>query len=416
VHTWSAVSDSNAREGALIAFGEPLTTLYSFDRARVIVSLDSDFLQTESGSVRSTKMFASGRRLRSSKDTMSRLYVVEPGRTVTGMNADHRLRLAASDVERFAHALATELTKNGVTLGDDVQRSVSKATGDGIPPQWLGALAKDLAANRGRAVVVVGSRQPASLHALGHALNAALGAVGASLSRAPAADPDKLAKVPFSVHASLFVDETSENCTWHVPRAHAYESWGDERALDGSTSVRQPLIAPLYDGRGDIELLAFMANAPEKSAHEAVRGTVRTAVLGAHGLNGCGPLTDGKVECHDAAGNAVPVHATDLEREWNRALALGVSSRPQQPPPPPVLRGVDVAAAIDKRVVAASVGPQSLEVTFAPCPKMVDGAHANNTWLQEMPDPVTKLVWDNAAIVSPATAKALGIESKDLIK
>jgi Fe-S-cluster-containing dehydrogenase component len=458
VHTWSAVSDSNAREGARIAFGEPLTTLYSFDRARVIVSLDSDFLQTESGSVRSTKMFASGRRLRSSKDTMSRLYVVEPGRTVTGMNADHRLRLAASDVERFAHALATELTKNGVTLGDDVQRSVSKATGDGIPPQWLGALAKDLAANRGRAVVVVGSRQPASLHALGHALNAALGAVGASLSRAPAADPDeldavtdikaltnaiaanqvealvilggnpvydapadvgfadKLAKVPFSVHASLFVDETSENCTWHVPRAHAYESWGDERALDGSTSVRQPLIAPLYDGRGDIELLAFMANAPEKSAHEAVRGTVRTAVLGAHGLNGCGPLTDGKVECHDAAGNAVPVHATDLEREWNRALALGVSSRPQQPPPPPVLRGGDVAAAIDKRVVAASVGPQSLEVTFAPCPKMVDGAHANNTWLQEMPDPVTKLVWDNAAIVSPATAKALGIESKDLIK
>jgi Fe-S-cluster-containing dehydrogenase component len=460
VHTWSPISDSNAREGARIAFGEPLTTLYSYDRAKVILALDSDFLQTETGSVRATKMFAAGRRLRSSKDAMSRLYVVEPARTVTGMNADHRLRLPASDVERYAHALAIELGKQGVNLADDVQRSVSKTSADGFPAPWIEKLAKDLAANRGRAIVVAGERQPASLHALVHAMNAALGAVGTALARSPASDADeldaatdmkaltdamaggqvealvilggnpvydapadlgfadKLAKVPFSVHASLFVDETSEKCTWHVPRAHAYESWGDQRALDGSTSVQQPLIAPLYDGRSDIELIALVAgpNAPEKTGHEAVRATARTTVLGAHGLTGCGPLADGKVECHDAKGDVVPVHSTDLEREWNRALALGVSSRPPQPPPPPALRGADIAAAIDKRVVPASVSDKSIEVTFAPCPKMVEGAHANNTWLQEMPDPVTKLVWDNAAIVSPATAKALGLESKDLVK
>jgi Fe-S-cluster-containing dehydrogenase component len=457
VHTWSAVSDSNAREGARLAFGEPFNTIYGYDRARVILSLDSDFLQTETGNVRATKAFSGGRRLRSSHDTMSRLYVVESARTATGMNADHRLRLPSSAIEAYAHALTAELAKNGVAVGDDVQRSVAKSSAEGIPTKWLASVAKDLAANHGKALVVVGSRQPATLHALAHAINAALGAPGSALVHAPVADPDELdaatdikaltdaiaanqvealvilggnpvydapgdvsfaeslAKVPFSVHSSLFVDETSEKTTWHLPRAHAYESWGDERAIDGSVSVQQPLIAPLYDGRGDIELLALMANAPDKSAHEAVRATLRTAVLGSHGLTGCGPAVDGKVDCRDAAGTAVPVHVTDLEREWNRSLAVGVALRPQTPPPPPSLRPADIAAAIDKRVVPAAVGPNALEVTFAPCPKMVDGAHANNTWLQEMPDPVTKLVWDNAAIVSPATAKALGIESKDLI-
>jgi Fe-S-cluster-containing dehydrogenase component/anaerobic selenocysteine-containing dehydrogenase len=458
VHTWSAVSDSNLREGARIAFGEPVNTLYSYDRARVIVSLDSDFLQTESGNVRATKTFAAGRRLRSSRDSMSRLYVVEPTRTTTGMNADHRLRLPATDVERYARALAAELPKNGVSLGDDVQRSIAKASTDGLPPKWLDGVAKDLAANRGRALVVVGSRQPPSLHALAHAINAALGAPGASLFHTPVADPeeldavtdlkaltdamaagqvealvilggnpvydapadlafaDKLAKVPLSMHSSLFVDETSEKCTWHLPRAHAYEAWGDERALDTSVAVRQPLIAPLYGGRDDIELLGLMSGSAEKSDHEAVRATVRTAILAARGLIGCGPLVDGKIDCRDAAGNTVPVRGSDVEREWSRALAQGVSSRPSSPPAPRPVRPADIAAFLDKSALPAPVGPGALEVTFAPCPKMVDGAHANNTWLQEMPDPVTKLVWDNAAIVSAATAKALGLESKDMVK
>jgi Fe-S-cluster-containing dehydrogenase component len=458
VHTWSAVSDSNLREGARIAFGEPVNSLYSFDRARVILSLDSDFLQTESGNVHATTTFAAGRRLRSSHDAMSRLYVVEPGRSLTGMNADHRLRLPASDVERYARALTVELSKNGVNVGDDIQRSASKASADGLPAKWLGAVAKDLAANRGRALVVVGSRQPPSLHALAHAINAALGAPGTSLNHAPVADPDeldavtdikaltdamaagqvealvilggnpvydapadlafadKLAKVPFSVHSSLFVDETSGKSTWHVPRAHAYESWGDERALDSSVSIRQPLIAPLYGGRDDIELLALMANSEEKTAHEAVRATIRTATLASHGLTGCGPAADGKIDCRDPASNTVPVRVSDLEREWNRALAQGVAERAKGPTPPRAVRPADIAAALDKSALPAPVGPGALEVTFAPCPKMVDGAHANNTWLQEMPDPVTKLVWDNAAIVSPTTAKALGIDSKDIIK
>jgi Fe-S-cluster-containing dehydrogenase component len=452
-HTWSAVSDSNAREGAKLALGQPLVTLHSFEKARVVVSLDSDFLQTETGNVRSAKAFSLSRRLRSSRDSMGRLYVVEPARTTTGGSADHRLRLPASDVERYAYALAAELSKNGVSLGDVVPGLSKLANADGIPPKWLAPVARDLAdaKNHGHAFVVVGERQPATVHALAHVINAALGAVGSTIFYAAPTDPDeqdnvtdmkaltdamgagqvdalvilggnpvydapadlafgdKLAKVPFSVHASLFFDETGARCAWHVPRAHEFESWGDARSLDGAVSVQQPLILPLFGGRSDIEMLALVADAHERDGQEAVRSTVHELALSSRGLSGCGPFVDGHAECRDATGNVVPVKSTDIEREWNRGLAMGVTVRPQGPITPSALRGAEVSAAIEKRHLPAKVGPGALEVTFSPCPKMVDGRHANNTWLQEMPDPVTKIVWDNVAIVSVATAEALGL-------
>jgi molybdopterin-containing oxidoreductase family iron-sulfur binding subunit len=454
VHTWSAINDSNSREGARLAFGLPLATLHQYEKARVIVSLDSDFLQTETGNVRAAKAFALGRRLRSSHDAMSRLYVVEPARTVTGGSADHRLRLPAADVERYAYALVAELAKNNVALADILPAISKPGIADGIPPAWLGPIARDLAdqRNHGHAFLVVGERQPPAVHALAHVVNAALGAAGTSVAYAAAADPDeqdnatdikaltdamaagqvdgllilggnpvydapsdlgfseKLAKVPFSVHASSFFDETGEKCSWHVPRAHEYESWGDARSLEGAVSVQQPLILPLFSGRSDIELLALAASAPDKNGHEAVRTTVRDLALASRSLTGCGPFVDGRAECRDPSGSIVPVKLTDVERDWNRGLAMGVTVR-QQGPLTPAPKGADVAAAITKRTPGrdAKAGPGAYEVTFAPCPKMVDGRHANNTWLLEMPDPVTKIVWDNVAIVSPATAEALGI-------
>jgi molybdopterin-containing oxidoreductase family iron-sulfur binding subunit len=457
-HTWSAVSDSNAREGARIALGQPFNGIYAYDKARVILSLDSDFLQTETGSVRATKAFATGRRMRTFRDAMSRLYVVEPARTITGGCADHRLRLPASDVERYAYCVAAELSKNGVGLGA-ISASVARlANADGIPGKWLAAVAKDLKENKGHALIVVGARQPASVHALAHAINEALGAPGSAVTYVPCADPDetdvavdvkalsdaiatnqvdglvilggnpvydapadlafgdKIAGVPFSVHSSLFFDETSEKCTWHVPRAHEYESWGDARALDGHVSVQQPMIAPLYSGRSDIELLALVANVPEKGAHEAVRATVQDLVFASRSLAGCGPQGEGKIECHDAAGAVIPIRTVDLEREWNRGLATGLTVRAHPSGPTPPVRIGEVATAIDKRPMPARAGSGALEVTFAPCPKMVDGRHANNTWLQEMPDPVTKLVWDNAAILSPFTAQSLGVANKDVLR
>ncbi len=227
---------------------------------------------------------------------------------------------------------------------------------------------------------------------------------------------DVLRKIPFTVHASLFFDETGEKCTWHVPRAHEYESWGDARSLDGTLAVQQPLIAPLFGGRSDIELLALVANSTERNAYDAVRATAREIILDDHGLLGCAPFNDmGKAECHDPLGNPARAALGDIERDWSRALAMGVLHRSQPPATASVRTGV-VAQALEKTTAQARVGAGALEVTFAPCPKMVDGRHANNTWLQEMPDPATKLVWDNAALVSPATAQELGLASGDLVK
>jgi Fe-S-cluster-containing dehydrogenase component/anaerobic selenocysteine-containing dehydrogenase len=462
VHTWSAVSDSNAREGSRLALGQPVNVLCSYDRARVIVSLDSDFLQTESGNVRASKGFARGRALHSSRDQMSRLYVVEPALTTTGASADHRLPLPASHIETYAYALAAELSKRGVALGGDLPAAVAKRSSFGdvlTDAKWVSAVAADLASppNRGRVLVVVGSRQAPAVHALAHAINAALGAVGPLVSYPPVADPDELdavgdmkaltdamaggqvdalfilggnpvydapadlafsemlGKVPMSVHSSLYFDETSEKCSWHVPRAHELESWGDMQSLDGTVGLQQPLIAPLFAGRSDIELLALMARSPETKAYDAVRTTARANILAARGWSSCGLFDDnGRAECRDAAGNAVTAHLHEVERTWNRALATGVLRRPpnSQALPP---RFGDIVAAIDARPGATHLGPGTLEVTFAPCPKMVDGRHANNTWLQELPDPETKLVWDNAALLSAATAKELGVESGDVV-
>jgi Fe-S-cluster-containing dehydrogenase component len=457
VHTWSATADSQAREGARIAYGAPLNTMFAYERAKVVVALDSDFLQTETGGLRSGRMFAAGRRLRSgsAKDSanMTRLYVVEPSPTTTGANADHRLRLPASAIERYAYALAAALHRHNVTLGD-LDETVSRlADATGIPEKWLDPVAKDLVNSKGRGFIVVGSRQPARIHALVQALNNGLGAVGSSVSLSPVADPDeldvaldikaltdamaqgqvdtlvmlggnpvydapadlgfaeKLAKIPLSIHASLFVDETSAKCSWHVPRVHEFEAWGDARALDQTVSVQQPLIAPLFGGRGDIEVLGLMAKA-ETNAHDAVRTTARGLLASSRSLNECGPFADNKLECRDSSGNLVVLHDTEIDPHWKRGLASGVIDRPH-PIAPPVLRPHDIADALSKAPPSTPVGLEALEVTFAPCPKMEDGRHANNTWLQETPDPVTKLVWDNAAFISPATAKALGVQSKD---
>jgi molybdopterin-containing oxidoreductase family iron-sulfur binding subunit len=458
VHTWSGVADSNQREGTRIAFGQPLEVLPAYDRAKVILSLDSDFLQTETGNVRATRAFSNGRRLRDARGVMSRLYVVEPARTTTGNNADHRLRLPAGDIERYALALAAELQKKELALGELGPIVTAQANAEGIPPKWLSEVAKDLLSSRGRALVVVGSRQPPTLHALAHALNAALGSVGATVTYSPVADADeksvgpdmkdltdamaagqvaglvilggnpvydapadlafgdKLSKVGFSVHASLFVDETSQKTTWHVPLAHEYESWGDGRSVDGTVSIRQPLIASLFGGRSEIELFAQLAQSEERSARRLVRATGQDLMLTSRQFLGCGPFdAAGNAECHDATGRPRPLRQSDAEHEWTRSLASGIIQRPA-PAQAPDLKASDIAAAVGKHKASPKVGRDALEVTFAPCPKMFDGRYANNTWLQELPDSVTKLCWDNAAILSPSTAQELGLKDKDVVK
>ena len=415
-HTWAPVTDSNAREGVRLAYGTAGRPIYDFSRAKVVVSLDADFLGTESGATRNARSFAAGRVVRSTGDDMNRLYTVESTLSVTGIASDHRLRLASSDIAAYGAALARALQSAGVELGSlgGIESSVE------VPDAWTTAVAADLLASRGRALVVVGSRQPAALHALAYAINNALRAQDgglvtygalvdddeqahlaslAGLVRAMNADEvrtlvicgsnpvydapadlgfeDALAHVECSIDLASHRDETSEHCTWHLPMAHELESWGDHRSIDGMLAIQQPLIAPLRGGRNLIELLAAIAGEDNIRAYHQVRQTFANLV-----------------------GDSV------FDGAWRRALHSGVVPSAE----PMLLPGTPVdAAAVAAAMRALTPASDGWEVVFASCSRAFDGSVINNPWLLELPDPVTKITWDNAAMISPASADELGI-------
>jgi MoCo/4Fe-4S cofactor protein with predicted Tat translocation signal len=431
IHTWTPVSESNVREGARLAFGQAVNTIYDYALARVVVSLDADFLQTEPGNIRANKSFSKGRRLGSSNDAMSRLYVVEPAYTTTGANADHRLRLPARDIERYLLALAKELSaRPGIDLAGVAAAFGDAGPVDGVPEKWITVVAGELAKNRGRGVLVAGARQPARVHALVHAINYALGNSGSTVNHFPVADPTeteavadlkalaadmdagrvdtlvmlgvnpvydapvdlqfaaRLAKVTTSIHLADRVDETSEKCTWHLPLAHPLESWGDQRGLDGTLSIQQPLIAPLHGGRSELEILGILAGeAPV--GYALVRGSMKAGT-----------------------GSALAMDA-----QWKAALNKGLfSGAGHRPFGSLAVKADGVGGAFAKAAPAKPLGTDNLEIAFAADAKLFDGRFANNPWLLELPDSMTKITWDNAAYFSPTTAKALGIASGDVVQ
>jgi Fe-S-cluster-containing dehydrogenase component/anaerobic selenocysteine-containing dehydrogenase len=430
VYTWASVNDTNAREGAKLAFGQVVTVAADYSQAKVILSLDSDFLGTEMGNVRANRDFAAGRKLTNgSSDPMSRLYVVEPTFTVTGMNADHRLRLPAQSVEQYLLLLAQELSsKHGIDAGVAKAAEATPA----IPAKWIQAVAKELAGARAKSILVAGTRQPPRVHALVHALNAALGNAGHTVNYLPPADRfegdpvaslkalvddmtktmvssliilggnpvydapadlkfgERLALLGSSVHFASHFNETSEKCVWHAPRAHELEAWGDQSALDGTVAIQQPLIAPLFGGRSDIEVLAKLAGDIAPKGYDLVQQTVRGS------LSSPGTMT----------------------RTWNEALKTGVLGPSAKTYGAMDARKTEVAAAFAAPAAkpAGALGPDNLEVTFAPCPKLFDGRFANNPLLLELPDPVNKITWDNVACVSKDTAAALGLHNGELVR
>ncbi|MBX3225841.1 MAG: 4Fe-4S dicluster domain-containing protein [Labilithrix sp.] len=431
LHVWSAAHDGNVREGARLAFGQVVNVVPAYDQAKVILALDSDFLGTETGSTRASRGYAQGRKLKNGPaDSMNRLYVVEPAFTTTGMNADHRLRLPAQDVERYLVTLAKELMlAHKLELGGI--GGALKSEPAGIPPKWLSAVAADLAGARAGGIIVVGSRQPARVHALAHALNAALGNAGHTVNYYQPADDkepeptasikqlaadieknavgtliilggnpvydapadlkilDRIKSVGSSVHVSTHVNETSEVCTWFVPRAHELETWGDARALDGTIAVQQPLIAPLYGGRSDVEIVARVAGQVGAKGHDLVQQTFKASAPA--GMN---PTT-----------------------AWNTALKTGVAGPSGRALGPLDARQAEVSAAFLAATKApGALSPQALEVTFAACPKLLDGRYANNPLLLELPDPVTKVCWDNVAFVSMKTAEDLGVQTGTMVR
>ena len=400
--------------------------LYRFDKAEVVVALDSDFLGFGPAAVRYTKDFTSRRRMNTPADEMNRLYAIEPVPTITGSAADHRLALKARDIQAFAAALAAAVGVAGAP--------VPGALPDEARTRWIPAIADDLKARRGTSVVVAGDQQPAAVHALARAMNQALGNVGATVSytnpvlgsplngtdsirdlvadmsagrvkvlivadanpvfTAPADLNFKAAfeKVPMRVHLGLHHDETAEICHWHAPAAHYLESWGDLRAFDGTVSLVQPLIAPMFDAHSLIELIASISGSGGQPAMELVKGYWTRAFAG---------QTKPVWTIRDTDGAPYP----DAETFWRHTLHDGFISSTSMFSGAPI----PAAPAAAPAAPAASASLTGTEIIFRPDPYILDGRNANNGWLQEMPKPFSKVTWDNVAYVGAAMAERLGL-------
>jgi MoCo/4Fe-4S cofactor protein with predicted Tat translocation signal len=412
-HVYEPVNRDNVLEGAKLAFGQPVETRYDFEKADVIVSLDADFLYAGfPGNVRYIRDFA---KRRNPDGKMNRLYVIESTPTTTGAKADHRWPMRASEIGEAAFALEDFVVLQTGFTGDH-------------PPQpealkFLEAIAVDLAKHPGSSVVLAGDHQPAGVHGLAHAMNRWLRNEGrtvfygdpidanpvgqtesikdlASDMRAgkvdllvilggnpaydtPAdldfADVLKNGKIPLRVHLGLYQNETAELCQWHVNQAHELEAWGDARANDGTVSVIQPLIAPLYGGKTALEFVALLSGQADATGYDLVRTYWQKQHPGA-----------------------------DFEQFWRKSLHDGwIESSTFAP---------RTVAYKDWGWKASGNDPNAIELNIRRDPTIYDGQFSNNGWLQELPKPMTKLTWDNAVLIGPKMAERLQIATKDVVE
>lgn len=404
-HSYDPFGEDNLIAGSKMAFGQALQPVYMLDKADVVLSLDGDFLMQGPGHIRYSRDFASKRVIEDTDPTLNRLYAIHSEATITSAAADHRLAVKPSKVEQYARALLMLLDGRS---GEGVEGEAVK---------WLAAVAEDLKAHQGRCAVLAGDHQSPVVHAVAAAMNVKLGAVGQTVNyiervttsaenhheslkelvdamnagqvdavimigtnpvfTAPAdlKFAEALAKVPVRVSHSTHKDETAMACNWRLPDAHALESWGDARAFDGTISIQQPLIAPLYAGRSSIELLSLLEDT-KLNGRQLLMDTYR-ARLGSDAESAFNALVhDGIVP---GAAMAVPV-------------TLNEGFMAQAP---------------------ASSG-SDLELLIVPDANIGDGRFANNAWLQELPRPMTSVTWDNTVDMSPKTAEKLGIKSTEM--
>lgn len=422
VYRHDALAPTRALDGAELAYGPGARARYDFEKAKVIFALDSDFLGSGPGSLKLSRQFGLSRAVHTKEDIakMKRLYAAEGVFSTTGANADHRLRIASGQGVDVLKALAKALAGAGLDVGALAPALEGGAALDANAQKFIGALAKDLVANKGAAVITVGERQPAAVHAAALALNQALGAMDSGIQSvsveadAPARDGlaalakalgdgavetlfildqnpayaapgalklgDALAKAKTVIHAGVLPEETGEKAAWHLPLAHFLESWGDARAWNGTVSLVQPLILPLFGARAATTLLAQLAGEADTDDKKLVEATWRGAGQ---------PLENLKA--------------------WRRALHDGVVADTAWAAASPELKAADVVTALGA-VKSAAPSKDAVELV-GQFGHVKDGRLANVSWLQELPDSMSKLCWDNAILVSPSLAKDLGIES-----
>ncbi len=430
-YSYEPLHRDNERQGTQQAFGAAFRPLLHLQDARVVLAMDDDFLVDHPAALAHAADFAKSRK---PGLDMVRLYAVESRYSCTGATADHRVAVRSGQVYGVLRAIAGELLKSSKAAAPAELAPFRDAPQGGVlgtpaMQKFIAAVAKDLLAHLGHSLITVGMGQPGHVHALAHQLNVLIQAAGHTVTYVAdedssalgaresitalteemsagsvnalvilggnpaynAADAGKfksaLAKVKTSYHLSLYRDETSRACTWHVPKAHYLESWGDARAYDGSVIIVQPLIAPLYNGKTPAEFVsAFLGDDQAQS-----RTLTKTTLTGMFGgvLGG--------------------------EKQWRDALREGFVTGSAAPQVTPALRLL-TATPVDGKSLEAGASNGQLELTFWADSHAYDGRFANNGWLQELPDFMTKLTWDNAAVFAPATAEALGVKHETLVR
>jgi molybdopterin-containing oxidoreductase family iron-sulfur binding subunit len=457
-YQYEPINKDNVTAGAKMAFGSAVNPVYKFDQAQRILSLDADIF---SGfNVRYIKDFAKSRNFAEKKKDISRLYAIETTMTLTGAKADHRLAVKPSQMAEIAKAIAAKLGVAGASSGYTENA------------KWLEEMAKDLKLHSGKSIVIAGDHQPPIVHALVFAMNEALGNIGKTVEylepNVPNADTlqiDQLRelikeidsgsvkmlvvlggnpvyntpadlklnadrmlnKIPFRVHVGQYFDETAELCQWHVSEKHYLESWGDTRAFDGTVSIVQPLIEPLYGSRSIYEVVQlFFKENYEKKDYDIVREywqkqNFNTTVNPTASTNPDAKTEEKKEEKSEAKAENSPTPSTkasltarstpaaatapkNFEDNWRKAVHDGFISNTASR-----RKDVKVSTAFLSQAESKPSVTGSLEFSILPDPSIYDGRFANNGWLQELPNPLTKITWENVALISPQTAKRLGL-------
>ncbi len=470
-HQYEPANNDNARAGAVQALGQPVNTIYNFEKADRVLSLDCDFLSAAPGMLKYVRDYTSRRHpAEGAKDRaalepkveMNRLYVVESTPTTTGAKADHCWTVRPSELEGVAQAIAGKVGAQGTASQNGTTADLS----------YVDAVARDLQSHRGTSIVIAGREASPAVHALAHSMNSALGNVGQTVFytdplEANSVDQrqslqelvndidggrvellvfvggnpvyntpsdqklnqERLFKVKTRVHLSLHRDETSELCHWHIPESHFLEAWSDTRAYDGTVSIVQPLIEPLYQSKSAHEFLAvftpqydqkpleiirtyWQANGPKGSSAPAPVATP-TSSSAQQSPAQSNPRQTATPQPSPTSAAVAATTATDFETSWRRWVHDGFipnTALPTRTASGSTSTTASVAAATPNTKIPT---PSSqFELVFRTDPTVFDGRFANNGWLQELPKPLNKVTWDNAALVSPKTAEQLGLKRK----